>query len=195
MRNTVIALMLSVLCVLGLCGCADSAGDGVLIVPSSRQTEALRAADEDRMEPKTETDAISSEAVLPAETETAEPEYEGAEPSVTENADDLLAAAEQMLDTDEFRALLEQYSDSGAADDRIALAAAVLAYQRSRQTASGDAASENTDGAEVYWTDGGTVWHVSAECSALAKSKSVHAGSEDAARQSGKTRLCKRCGS
>lgn len=44
---------------------------------------------------------------------------------------------------------------------------------------------------EVYWTEGGKVWHVSRECSALARSKNVCSGSVG---DSHKDRKCKICG-
>jgi hypothetical protein len=67
----------------------------------------------------------------------------------------------------------------------------VLAYQQMQGMTGEASLSEET----VFWTAGGSVWHVTAECSALAKSKSVLSGTEEQAKQAGKSRVCKRCGS
>ena len=42
----------------------------------------------------------------------------------------------------------------------------------------------------VYWTPGGSVWHVDRNCSALARSTDIRSGT---IAQSGKSRACKRC--
>jgi hypothetical protein len=57
----------------------------------------------------------------------------------------------------------------------------------SKTTSSSSAATSGT----VYWTPGGSVWHVSRGCSTLANSKTVLHGSIAA---SGKPRVCKVCG-
>ncbi len=46
----------------------------------------------------------------------------------------------------------------------------------------------------VYWVKGGEVWHISAKCPSLARSKTVLSGTVEAAMASGKARVCKRCG-
>lgn len=58
-------------------------------------------------------------------------------------------------------------------------------------TSSSD--SSNAD-AEVYWTPGGEVWHVTSECSSLSRSTTILNGSIDEAQAAGKSRACKRCG-
>lgn len=47
----------------------------------------------------------------------------------------------------------------------------------------------------VYWTKNGSVWHESVECPSLANSdkSSLASGSEDAAVEAGKERVCKKC--
>lgn len=46
----------------------------------------------------------------------------------------------------------------------------------------------------VYWTKGGSVWHVSRGCSALKNSTDILSGTEDEALAAGKSRVCKKCG-
>lgn len=46
----------------------------------------------------------------------------------------------------------------------------------------------------VYWTEGGSVWHVSKECSSLKNSKNIISGSVEEAQNAGKERVCSRCG-
>lgn len=46
----------------------------------------------------------------------------------------------------------------------------------------------------VYWTKGGSVWHISRSCSALKNSTDILSGSEDEALAAGKSRACKKCG-
>lgn len=46
----------------------------------------------------------------------------------------------------------------------------------------------------VYWVKNGEVWHVSAKCSTLSRSKEILSGTVEAAKESGKERVCKRCG-
>ena len=53
---------------------------------------------------------------------------------------------------------------------------------------------QNWDGVTVYYTESGTVWHKSADCSALKKSKNVIVGTQDEANAAGKERACKKCG-
>lgn len=168
-----------------LCSCAESVGDGVLIVPSSRSLYE-------------ESSAVTSET---ADTEDNIPMTEpvsNEEPAVSDTAADVMTvtddgfdAAEQarLLFADEtFCALLAQFGEQ--MDAQTAAAAAVLAYQQMQETAAEQPSFEET----VFWTVGGSVWHVTAECSALAKSKSILSGSETEAQQAGKTRACKRCG-
>ena len=46
-------------------------------------------------------------------------------------------------------------------------------------------------GSTVYWTPSGSVYHLSSDCSALSRSKTVYSGSIS---ESGKSRACKVCG-
>lgn len=48
--------------------------------------------------------------------------------------------------------------------------------------------------ATVYWTPGGSVWHISRSCSALKNSSEVLSGTQDEALAAGKERVCKKCG-
>lgn len=45
----------------------------------------------------------------------------------------------------------------------------------------------------VYWTDGGTVYHITDQCSHLNNSYELKSGTATAAIEAGKTRLCKTC--
>lgn len=52
-----------------------------------------------------------------------------------------------------------------------------------------------TDTDIVYWTDGGSVWHISRDCSYLEGKlpDGVNAGTEKQAKEAGKTHVCSRC--
>lgn len=58
--------------------------------------------------------------------------------------------------------------------------------------ASGSPAPDNEakTPATVYWTPNGSVWHSTADCPSLARSKTVNSGTVE---QSGKSRGCKKC--
>ena len=95
--------------------------------------------------------------------------------------------------------MLEQYGvDTEAESDAVfGVASAVLDYLDAHPEYSDDAAVQThlSDENTVWWTQGGSVWHVTSDCSALAKSKSLQNGSEADAAAAGKSRVCKRCGS
>lgn len=165
-------IVVLMLCTLLLCSCADSVEDGVLIVPSSRNLYEETSA--------VVTESPETEVVVP-QTESFTAEVPMAE-SVSEQAK-LLFGDEVFCD------LLAQYAEQ--MDAQTAAVAAVLAYQQMQGMTGEAPLSEDT----VFWTAGGSVWHVTAECSALAKSKSVLSGTEEQAKQAGKSRVCKRCGS
>ena len=165
-------IVVLMLCTLLLCSCADSVEDGVLIVPSSRNLYEETSA--------VVTESPETEVVVP-QTESFTAEVPMAE-SVSEQVN-LLFGDEVFCD------LLAQYSEQ--LDAQAAAVAAVLAYQQLRETVPKPTETEDA----VFWTAGGSVWHVTAECSALAKSKSVLSGTEEQAKQAGKSRVCKRCGS
>ena len=156
-----------VLCAFLSCSCAQSSDSGVVIVPSSHtETAAAETAVMETEAAVTETTAVCGDA----------------------SADgDILSQAQAMMEDAAFSALLEQYGGDGAS--ALGAVAAVLAYQQSQEHAE-NTVSEDT----VWWTDGGSVWHVTRECSALAKSKSVRSGTAADAEAVGKTRACKRCG-
>ena len=165
-------IVVLMLCTLLLCSCADSVEDGVLIVPSSRNLYEETSA--------VVTESPETEDVVPP-TESFTAEIPMAE-SVSEQVN-LLFGDEVFCD------LLAQYAEQ--MDAQTAAVAAVLAYQQLRETVPKLPETEDA----VFWTVSGSVWHVTAECSALAKSKSVLSGTEAQAIQAGKTRVCKRCGS
>ena len=165
-------IVVLMLCTLLLCSCADSVEDGVLIVPSSRNLYEETSA--------VVTESPETEVVVP-QTESFTAEIPMAE-SVSEQVN-LLFGDEVFCD------LLAQYGEQ--LDAQAAAVAAVLAYQQLRETVPKLPETEDA----VFWTVSGSVWHVTAECSALAKSKSVSSGTEEQAKQAGKSRVCKRCGS
>ena len=165
-------IVVLMLCTLLLCSCADSVEDGVLIVPSSRNLY----------------EETSAAVTASAETEDVVPQTESftAEVPMAESVSEQV----KLLFGDEvFCDLLAQYGEQ--LDAQAAAVAAVLAYQQMQGMTGEAPLSEDT----VFWTAGGSVWHVTAECSALAKSKSVSSGTEEQAKQAGKSRVCKRCGS
>lgn len=57
-----------------------------------------------------------------------------------------------------------------------------------------DEGNPGGDSQTVYWTPGGSVWHVTKACSSLSRSKEIIAGSVASAQAAGKDRACKRCG-
>lgn len=178
-----ICWILTVCCAAMMVSCADSVGDTVLIVPSSYSSAGTAAA---VTEPAVTVSAAETEAE-PAETAPVE--------TVPNSSDvsDVLSDAEALLAEDAFLALLSQYQV--LSDTPSAVIAAVLAYQRMQETETIPDIADIGDDPGVYWTAGGSVWHVTDACSALAKSKSILSGSETQAIRAGKTRVCKRCGS
>ena len=63
----------------------------------------------------------------------------------------------------------------------------------SQQIEGGETPDETTIDV-VYWTEGGSVWHNTKDCSALARSKNIISGSVHDAVRAGKERVCKKCG-
>ena len=61
-------------------------------------------------------------------------------------------------------------------------------------SSSSDTNSQTGTGQLVYWTPGGSVWHVTDKCSSLSRSKEIVSGSIASAQAAGKDRVCKRCG-
>ena len=180
MKN-ILVLTVLLLCFGALVSCGSAAGEGVLIVPSelsaaSQETETAAAEVPD-------TSAVTESAVE--------------EPLLT--GDDVPERVRQILEDASFLALLEQYGvDTEAESDAVfGVASAVLDYLDAHPEHSDDAAVQThlSDEHTVWWTQGGSVWHVTPDCSALAKSKSLQNGSEADAAAAGKSRVCKRCGS
>ena len=165
-------IVVLMLCTLLLCSCADSVEDGVLIVPSSRNLYE-------------ETSAVVTAS---AETEDVVPQTESFTAEVP-MAESVSEQVNLLFGDGVFCDLLAQYGEQ--LDAQAAAVAAVLAYQHMLGMTGEAPLSEDT----VFWTVSGSVWHVTAECSALAKSKSVLSGTEEQAKQAGKSRVCKRCGS
>ena len=166
-------IVVLMLCTLLLCSCADSVEDGVLIVPSSRNLYE-------------ETSAVVTAS---AETEDIVPQTEPPAAAEIPMAESVSEQVNLLFGDEVFCDLLAQYGEQ--LDAQAAAVAAVLAYQQLRETVPKPPETEDA----VFWTVSGSVWHVTAECSALAKSKSVLSGTEEQAKQAGKSRVCKRCGS
>ena len=166
-------IVVLMLCTLLLCSCADSVEDGVLIVPSSRNLY----------------EETSAAVTASAETEDVVPQTEPPAAAEVPMAESVSEQVKLLFEDEVFCDLLAQYGEQ--LDAQAAAVAAVLAYQQLRETVPKLPETEDA----VFWTAGGSVWHVTAECSALAKSKSVSSGTEEQAKQAGKSRVCKRCGS
>ena len=166
-------IVVLMLCTLLLCSCADSVEDGVLIVPSSRNLYE-------------ETSAV---VTVSAETEDVVPQTEPPAAVEVPMAESVSEQVNLLFGDEVFCDLLAQYGEQ--LDAQAAAVAAVLAYQQLREIVPKLPETEDA----VFWTVSGSVWHVTAECSALAKSKSVLSGTEEQAKQAGKSRVCKRCGS
>ena len=63
-----------------------------------------------------------------------------------------------------------------------------------RETLEPDIFTTIPNGATVYWTNSGSVWHVSRGCSALKNSTDIISGTQSDAVAAGKSRVCKKCG-
>ena len=185
--NAVSRLILPLLCAVLLCSCADSVPDGVLIVPSSQNGGVVSGAVLSETADSAEVDTAALEPVEPSESAAVED-------AVSDDAFDALAQARILMEDAQFRALLEEYHRQTPSEESLAIAAAVLAYQKLHGETAMSQTADASDAGVVYWTGGGSVWHVTASCSALAKSKSILSGTEDEAQKAGKTRVCKRCG-
>lgn len=189
--KTVVRLIFALLCTMCLCSCANSVNEGVLIVPSSQngghvsETESVETADFE--ETAAETDVIAAETEESAESAVDED-------PVPNDTTDVMEQARLLLEDAQFRTLLAQYDAQISDGEPLTYVAAVLAYQKLHGTAAESQFPDAADGDVVYWTVGGSVWHVTDACTALAKSKSILSGTESAAQQAGKTRVCKRCG-
>ncbi len=179
-----LCVILTVCCIAVLPSCAEPANEGVLIIPSSNNPVAVTETEE-----PTET-----KPPLPEETSSAaETDPVGITAPDTAEASDVLAQAQQLLRDEAFLAILAQYGGQLSPDAQTAVIAAVLAYQRQQGIPPVTNVTDDMDETVVYWTAGGSVWHVTDGCSALAKSKSIVSGSETQAMAAGKTRVCKRC--
>ena len=185
MKNRLILIVL-LLCLAVLTACGSVSGEGVLIVPS----EVVASASETETESAEEPGAAEA-AVHVTEAVTAD------ESPVTGEA--VSEKVRQLLEDAAFLALLEQYGVDVQSDGQTVLgaASAVLDYLDIHPEYGDGVTAEAVlpDGNTVWWTQGGSVWHVTPDCSALAKSKSLRHGSEAEAAAVGKSRVCKRCGS
>lgn len=192
--STVIRLISVLLCTMLLYSCADGVNEGVLIVPSSQNgsmvSEAVSMETADSVDMMSESDVISAETAEMAESLESVVE----EAAVPDDMDDAIANARLLMEDAQFCALLAQYGAQISDGEPLASVAAVLAYQKLHSETAVPQFPDAADGDLVYWTVGGSVWHVTDACTALAKSKSILSGTESAAQQAGKTRVCKRCG-
>ncbi len=69
-------------------------------------------------------------------------------------------------------------------------------WNHSENTVSTESAEETEpewDGVTVYYTESGSVWHTSVDCSALKRSQNVMVGTQEQAESEGKERACKKC--
>ncbi len=176
-------LILTVCWTVLLVSCAAPENEGVLIIPSSANPSSTAAAE-----------AVAETVTEPQLPETEAPDVmSDAVDTAAEEPFDALVMAQKLLGDEGFLALLAQY-ELTSADEKTAAVAALLAYQRAQGTGSLSDETDRADNTVVYWTAGGSVWHVTDDCSALSKSKSIVSGVTDEAIKAGKTRVCKRCG-
>ena len=187
MMRRVLSILLAVVCSVCLVACTDTHSDGIVIVPSQK-TDAAAVQVSEAADVQTEaaqTEAASQTAAA-SETLAGEP--------VRLGEDAFLEQARKLYADAAYLAYLDRYD---AEEPTLAVIAALLAYQ-SAQTPDDAVTTEvpTTDAVTadaVFWTDGGTVWHVTASCSALARSQTIHSGSVSEAQATGKSRACKRC--
>lgn len=79
---------------------------------------------------------------------------------------------------------------SGGNDDSIADGGA-SGGDAETPTPSDAGGAFTPNGATVYWTENGKVWHTTPNCPSLARSGNIKSGTEE---ESGKERVCRRCG-
>ena len=181
MKQYVIVICTLLASILLTVSCSGGGDDGVVIVPSDRtevtaQETTVGPASAEISETEVDQSFTTETEALPTE-------------SVPSDDADTLDSARKIIEDQAFRQYLEQNGISADDEDTLGVIAAVLAYQKAQNNGVAEATEET-----VYWTASGSVWHVTRECSALAKSKSVQAGAEADAIAAGKTRACKRCG-
>jgi len=176
-------LILTVCLTVLLFSCVNPANEGVLIIPSSANPSSPVV-----------TESVPETVAEPLLAETEAPDVTSdAGDTAAEEPFDALIMAQKLLGDEDFLALLAQY-ELTSADEKTAIVAALLAYQREQGMVTLPDEMENADDTVVYWTAGGSVWHVTDDCSALSKSKSIVSGVAAEAIKAGKTRVCKRCG-
>ena len=56
-----------------------------------------------------------------------------------------------------------------------------------------DSEDNNDNGATVYWTSGGSVWHTRYDCSYIKNSQNILSGTVEEAIANGKKQLCSSC--
>ena len=167
------------------CGDVTDSPDGILIIPGAAVQDSAASAAVTGAQTMPET---AAESVTAAETAD-----DGEESAAMPDMDSALAAQVSELLLDEvFLSQLEKYGADR--DSAAAYLAAFLAYQQLRAEETGaETAAADSDGT-VFWTAGGSVWHTTEDCSALAKAKDIRSGTEAQALDMGKSRVCKRCG-
>lgn len=60
-------------------------------------------------------------------------------------------------------------------------------------TEGSEETEKNWDGITVYYTESGSVWHTTRDCSALRRSTNVVCSTREQAESEGKDRACKKC--
>lgn len=60
-------------------------------------------------------------------------------------------------------------------------------------TEGSEKTEKNWDGVTVYYTESGSVWHITSDCSALKNSEDIICATREQAETAGKDRACKKC--
>ena len=166
------------------CGTVTDSPDGILIIPGAAVSDsaASAAVTETQTTPETAAEAVTAELSSDLAGDTGMPELERA----------LAAQVSELLLDEVFLSQLEKYGADR--ESAAAYLAAFLAYQQLREEEGGAAGTAAVGDGTVFWTAGGSVWHTTADCSALANAKDIRSGTEAQALDMGKSRVCKRCG-
>lgn len=130
-------------------------------------------------------------------TDTAEPLDEPGFVAEANTADEMEVVAPSGVLTE--AATESAFSEDGTVTDISETAAVVVPviFDTEPEGVSSTPAAAVSDNVEnvVYWVAGGEVWHITDKCASLARSKKILSGTVEQATASGKSRVCKRCGS
>lgn len=113
-----------------------------------------------------------------------------------------VSTADEMESVTTSGVLTETVTDSAFAEDgnltdisETAVVVPVMSDAEPENVSGTSAAVSDNMENVVYWVAGGEVWHITDKCASLARSKKILSGTVEQATASGKSRVCKRCGS